>query len=186
MGGTLLSAHAPLIGGPWTPIGDGDLAVLTGTGLVYDPDLTGSYGNAYLIGPTMATNREFVRAILHKRTGSTGDLGLILRGVAGWNGYVGEYDAISAAYKIWKVVAANYGVSPLAQVSAAWPDGTSRELRFEANGPNLRLLADGLEVLTASDGTYTAPGQPGWAAFPTSAPTLTTGWALGDWEAGYQ
>jgi hypothetical protein len=69
----------------------------------------------------------------------------------------------------WRVVlyirAGGASTELAAYVPSAPTPGDSHVMRFELNGPKLRVLLDGVERIAVTDSTYTTPGRVGWLIY---------------------
>lgn len=178
---TNLSAHTSDSGHTWAAA-SGTMLIEDGTG-VYCTVPSSTYRSSY----APASADQYAEASWTRQTAVAGVSNwLLLRSTGTTTFYQGGWQqagASGAGWYIGKTVAGTFTAISGAFSADSFPAASSRVVRFEVAGTTLKLIVDGVEVISTTDASIAAAGVVGLRKGGT-ADTITTGIKIDNMSAG--
>lgn len=179
--GTLLTAHTPDVGGPWSNGTDAAM-VLDGAGSCYQPTTTGE-DNPTALTPPLASPTQLVQArvVRFSPAGPLANTGIVARYQDDSNYYQVTYHPDYDLVILWRRLAA--GKTDLADYPAVITDGQSIGLGLYLNGDQLTVLLAGEPQTPVTDAELPDAGRAGLFNRHGADITANTGTHLADFIA---
>lgn len=175
--GTNLSAHAADTGQSWTAVVG---TMLIAANEVYASASPATYRSSY----TAASADAYVQATFKfLSTLASSANWLLCRSTATNTWYQGGYQQNGASGEGWYIGKTVAGTFSVIGFLAASPTG-SKVLRLETQGTTIRLLVDGVQVISVTDSSITAAGNVGIRQGGSTVATATTGVHIDTMTAG--
>lgn len=171
-----LTDHTGEVGASWTAqLGNPTFAKMTAAGRVW-PN-----GFDFFLASGLPTKPDYsVIATAFQLSAHAGEtVRLLARFIAGnpANGYLARFVASTAQVGIFKIVA---GVSTqlgsLATVTLPTIGGAGKQMEFRLLGSRLKLIYDGVEVVSVTDTSYTDAGRVGLGTNGATGPAAGLQW----------